>query len=111
MSVANKKGSRIGHGKSIEDTDRVLSRYCDGIMIRTYGQAEVETLAKYASIPVINGCDQFRLHGAALPAHRGEEITAEVFEAHADEIFDEAENRLHARKAVLYLLMGGKWTC
>ena len=41
-----------------------------------------------------------------LPAHRGEEITAEVFEAHAEEIFDEAENRLHAQKAVLYLLMG-----
>ena len=41
-----------------------------------------------------------------LPAHRGEEITAEVFEAHAGEIFDEAENRLHAQKAVLYLLMG-----
>ena len=41
-----------------------------------------------------------------LPAHRGEEITAEVFEAHAQEIFDEAENRLHAQKAVLYLLMG-----
>ena len=40
-----------------------------------------------------------------LPAHRGEEITAEVFENHADEIFDEAENRLHAQKAVLYLLM------
>ena len=41
-----------------------------------------------------------------LPAHRGEEITAEVFEAHADEIFEEAENRLHAQKAVLSLLMG-----
>ena len=36
-----------------------------------------------------------------LPAHRGEEITADVFEAHADEIFEEAENRLHAQKAVL----------
>ena len=36
-----------------------------------------------------------------LPAHRGEEITAEVFEAHAAEIFEEAENRLHAQKAVL----------
>ena len=43
-----------------------------------------------------------------LPAHRGEEITAEVFEAHAEEIFDEAENRLHAQKAVMYLLMGGE---
>ena len=40
-----------------------------------------------------------------LPAHRGEEITAQVFEAHAQEIFDEAENRLHAQKAVMYLLM------
>ncbi len=43
-----------------------------------------------------------------LPAHRGEEITAKVFEAHADEIFDEAENRLHAQKAVMFLLMGGE---
>ena len=40
-----------------------------------------------------------------LPAHRGEEISTAVFEAHADEIFDEAENRLHSQKAVLYLLM------
>lgn len=40
-----------------------------------------------------------------LPAHRGEEITAEVFESHAGEIFDEAENRLHAQKAVLVKLM------
>ena len=40
-----------------------------------------------------------------LPAHRGEEITAEVLEAHADEIFEEAENRLHAQKAVLVKLM------
>ena len=43
-----------------------------------------------------------------LPAHRGEEITADVFEAHADEIFEEAENRLHAQKAVLVKLMGNK---
>ncbi|MFI3226258.1 MAG: ornithine carbamoyltransferase [Clostridia bacterium] len=40
-----------------------------------------------------------------LPAHREEEITGKVFEEHADEIFDEAENRLHAQKAVMYLLM------
>ena len=40
-----------------------------------------------------------------LPAHRGEEITEAVFEAHAGEIFDEAENRLHAQKAVMALLM------
>ena len=40
-----------------------------------------------------------------LPAHRGEEITADVFEAHANEIFDEAENRLHAQKAVMVTLL------
>ena len=229
------KESQIGRGEPIEDTARVLSRYCDGIMIRTFGQAEVETLAKYADIPVINGLTDFahpcqvladlmtirehksRLEGLklcyvgdgnnmanslivgglkvgmevavacpegydpdpkvlefakdcggkftlcrdpkeaaagadalftdvwasmgqedeaqkrravfkgiyqindglmavanpgamvqhCLPAHRGEEITAEVFEAHAGEIFDEAENRLHAQKAVMYLLMKG----
>ena len=41
-----------------------------------------------------------------LPAHRGEEITEKVFEAHANELFDEAENRLHAQKAVLVKLLG-----
>ena len=47
--------------------------------------------------------DAMVLH--CLPAHRGEEITDEVFEAHANEIFDEAENRLHAEKAVMVKLM------
>ena len=229
------KESQIGRGEPVEDTARVLSRYCDGIMIRTFGQDEVEQLAKYADIPVINGLTDFchpcqvladlltvREHKAVLeglklcyigdgnnmanslivgglkmgmevsvacpegydpdrqvldfagsdpayrfslvrdprdaavkadvvftdvwasmgmeeekairekafsgyqvnrelmaltnpgcmvqhclPAHRGEEITAEVFEAHAEEIFDEAENRLHAQKAVMCLLMEG----
>ena len=229
------KESQIGRGEPVEDTARVLSRYCDGIMIRTFGQDEVEALAKYADIPVINGLTDFshpcqvladlltvREHKAVLeglklcyigdgnnmanslivgglkmgmevsvacpegydpdrqvldfagsdpayqfslvrdpreaavkadvvftdvwasmgmeeekavrekafagyqvngelmaltnpgcmvqhclPAHRGEEITAEVFEAHAEEIFDEAENRLHAQKAVMCLLMEG----
>ena len=222
---------QIGRGEPIEDTARVLSRYLDGIMIRTYGQDEVEALAKYGSIPIINGltdychpcqvladlmtirehkgiikgnklcyigdgnnmtnslivggikmgmsvavacpkgyepdaelmkwasengdflCTDNVLEAAkdadvlytdvwasmgqeseaeerkkifkgyqinsdvmavahsdamvlhCLPAHREEEITAEVFEAHADEIFDEAENRLHAQKAVLVKCM------
>lgn len=227
------KESQIGRGEPVEDTARVLSRYCDGVMIRTFAQNEVEELAKYASIPVINGLTDFchpcqvladlltvREHKAVLeglklcyigdgnnmanslivgglkmgmevavacpegydpdsqvlafaqsdpafrfslfrapgdaaagadvvftdvwasmgqeeekavrekafrgycvdtalmslthpgcmvqhclPAHRGEEITSEVFEAHAEEIFDEAENRLHAQKAVMCLLM------
>ena len=227
------KESQIGRGEPVEDTARVLDRYCDGIMIRTFAQEEVEELARFTKIPVINGltdfchpcqvladlltireykavleglkacyigdgnnmansiivgclkcgmevavaCPEgydpdpevlafaksdpsfkFSIHrtpkeaavGAdvvftdvwasmgqeeekairekafegyqvnaelmaltnpgcmvqhCLPAHRGEEITADVFEAHADEIFDEAENRLHAQKAVMYLLM------
>jgi ornithine carbamoyltransferase len=47
--------------------------------------------------------DAMVLH--CLPAHRGEEITEEVLEAHANEIFEEAENRLHAQKAVMVKLM------
>lgn len=47
--------------------------------------------------------DAMVLH--CLPAHREEEITTKVFEAHADEIFEEAENRLHAQKAVMVKLM------
>ena len=43
-----------------------------------------------------------------LPAHRGEEISTALFEQHADEIFDEAENRLHVQKAVLAVLLAGK---
>jgi ornithine carbamoyltransferase len=225
--------SQIGRGEPVQDTARVLSRYCDGIMIRTYEQQEVEDLAKYGSIPVINGLTDFchpcqvladlmtvreykaKLEGLklcyigdgnnmanslivgglkcgmdvsvacppdyhpdrevldfaatvedakflltdtpaeaakdadviftdvwasmgqeqekaqrerafvgfqvndaimavaksdcmvqhCLPAHREEEITEKVFEAHAKEIFDEAENRLHAQKAVMALLM------
>ena len=232
------KESQIGRGEPVEDTARVLARYCDGIMIRTFAQEEVEELARHADIPVINGLTDFchpcqvladlmtvREHKAVLeglklcyigdgnnmanslivgglkcgmevsaacpegydpdpqvldfarsspdykfslvrtpqeaavdadviftdvwasmgqeeeravrakafagyqvnselmklakpdcmvqhclPAHRGEEITAQVFEAHAGEIFDEAENRLHAQKAVMYLLMGGEQT-
>ena len=41
-----------------------------------------------------------------LPAHRGEEVTGDVMEAHANEIFDEAENRLHAQKAVMVKVIG-----
>jgi ornithine carbamoyltransferase len=42
-----------------------------------------------------------------LPAHRGEEVTAEVFESPASVVFDQAENRLHAQKALLLMLLGG----
>ncbi len=73
------------------------------------GEAE-QRRAAFAGIYQVNE----KLLGAAnegcmvqhcLPAHRGEEITAEVLEAHAAEIFDEAENRLHAQKAVMVALL------
>lgn len=51
----NANDLQLGRGETIQDTARVLSRYLDGIMIRTYEHAEVEELAKYAGIPVING--------------------------------------------------------
>src|SRR5512132_2180357 len=46
---------QLGRGEPVRDTARVLSRYVDGIMIRTFAHAEVEELAKYATVPVING--------------------------------------------------------
>src|SRR5512146_682547 len=46
---------QIGRGDPVADTARTLSRYLDGIMIRTFAQATVEELARHASIPIING--------------------------------------------------------
>ena len=46
---------QIGRGETIADTARVLSRYCDGIMARVFGHADIEELGKWATVPVING--------------------------------------------------------
>ena len=50
---------QIGRGEPVQDTARVLSRYLDAIMIRTFAQSEVEDLARYGSIPVINGLTDY----------------------------------------------------
>ncbi len=47
--------TQIGRGEPIKDTARVMARYCDGIMIRTYSQEGVEELARWSTVPVING--------------------------------------------------------
>ena len=47
--------SQMGRGEPVKDTARVLARYCDGIMVRTFGQEIVDELAAYSSVPVING--------------------------------------------------------
>ncbi len=52
ISSAN---SQMGRGEPIKDTARVMARYCDGVMIRTFGQEIVDEFARYSSVPVING--------------------------------------------------------
>ena len=83
---------------------------CTDVWASMGQEAEAEARKKIFAGYQINGdvmavakADAMVLH--CLPAHRGEEITAEVLEAHANEIFDEAENRLHAQKAVLVKCM------
>src|SRR5688500_1859397 len=53
--VLSSQGSQIARGEPIEDTARVLSGYCHAIMMRTFGQERVQTLARWATVPVING--------------------------------------------------------
>ena len=77
------------------------------IILTAMGQEEEKKIREAAfagyqvnkELMAVTNKDCMVLH--CLPAHRGEEITADVFEEHANEIFEEAENRLHAQKAVL----------
>jgi ornithine carbamoyltransferase len=81
--------SSMGMEDEIEERKRIFAKY----------QINAEVMSVAKADAMVQHC---------LPAHRGEEITDDVFEAHADEIFDEAENRLHAQKAVMVALMEKK---
>ena len=93
-------------GRGTETPEAVARRFEEA-------RTELEYIPKYDYV-VVN--DEIVLESAkpdvmvlhCLPAHRGEEISTAVFEQHADEIFDEAENRLHVQKAVLAILLAGK---
>ena len=93
--------------KAVKDADAV----CTDVWASMGQEDEAEERKKVFSGYQINldilshaKTDALVMH--CLPAHRGEEITADVFEAHANEIFDEAENRLHAQKAIMAICMG-----
>ncbi len=84
---------------------------CAGVWDASFQKIPEETRKKVFPNYQVNGIligkakpDAIVLH--SLPAHRGEEITEEMFEAHAGEIFQEAENRLHGQKAILLKLLG-----
>jgi ornithine carbamoyltransferase len=59
--------SQMGRGEPIKDTARTIARYCDGVMIRTYGQEIVDEFARYSSVPVINGLTD-RFHPCQIMA-------------------------------------------
>jgi ornithine carbamoyltransferase len=59
--------SQMGRGEPIKDTARTIARYCDGVMIRTYGQEIVDDFARYSSVPVINGLTD-RFHPCQIMA-------------------------------------------
>ena len=73
---------QIGRGEPVEDTARVLSRYLDGIMIRTFAQEEVEDLAKYGSIPIIRETGGLKDSIHDVGGENGNGFTFQTYNAH-----------------------------
>lgn len=65
--VISSATSQMGRGEPIKDTARTIARYCDGVMIRTYGQEIIEEFARYSAVPVINGLTD-RFHPCQIMA-------------------------------------------
>jgi len=92
--------------EAVKDADVVVTDVWASMGQEAEAQARKEAFAGYQINKELMSAaknDAIVLH--CLPAKRGQEITADIFEAHAETIFTEAENRLHAQKAVLTLLM------
>src|SRR5438132_1361160 len=119
----NAADAQLGRGELIKDTARVLARMIHGAIIRTYAQREADVLDTDIWVSMGREAEEARREAElgpywiteslvklakpdalvmhCLPAHRGQEIDEKTFEAHAQTIFDQAENRLHVQKAIL----------
>ena len=90
---------------------RLLASWENGVLSISYtadGQKYVLSVRLDETIELLAAAKPGCMVQHCLPAYREQEITTKVFEEHANEIFEEAENRLHAQKAVMVTLMGNK---
>ncbi|WP_196590355.1 ornithine carbamoyltransferase [Pectinatus frisingensis] len=115
--LVNAKADAAETGAVVSVTDDVMAAAKDADVLYTDVWASMGQEAEHdkrvkifqgyqISDDVLKVADKRAMVLHCLPAHRGEEITNEVLEAHAAEIFDQAENRLHTQKAIMALLMG-----
>src|SRR5204862_474430 len=109
--VIDTQTTHIGRGETIEDVARVLTRQVAAIAWRTAGQERIDAMASAATVAVVNELtDQFHpcqilADLQTVQAHCGEEITAEVIDGPNSVVWEQAENRLHAQKALIAWLL------